>query len=145
MEEGHVKWVILCILGGILMFLGSLVGGITIFVILGDFAVQQLGSDIGPIIGTVLSILGYIAAAGGIAVIIGAIIVVMDHYKLGKFIIMLGAGLGLIGLIIMLITGIIAGTVVSDVTGIVSTIINGSYGFAGVLLTILSRRKLKKD
>ena len=81
----------------------------------------------------------------GILVIVGAIIVAMDHYKLGKFIIMLGAGLGLIGLIIMLITGIIAGTVVEDLAGIVSTIINGSYGFAGVLLTILSRRKLKKD
>ena len=110
-----------------------------------EFATEQLGSDIGPIVGTILSILGYIAAAGGIAVIVGAIIVAMDHYKLGKFVIMLGAGLGLIGLIIMLITGIIAGTAVEEVTGIVSTIINGSYGFAGVLLTILSRRKLKKD
>ena len=127
------------------MFLGSLVGGITIFVILADFATEQLGSDIGPAVGILLSILGYIAAAGGIAVIIGAIIVAMDHYKLGKFIIMLGAGMGLIGLIIMLITGVIACTVVEEVTASVSAIINGSYGFAGVLLTILSRRKLKKD
>ncbi|MHA1149746.1 MAG: hypothetical protein ACTSR8_16040 [Promethearchaeota archaeon] len=145
MEEGHAKWVLLCIIGGILMFLGSLVGGITLFVILGDFATEQLGSEIGPIVGTILSILGYIAAAGGISVIVGAIIVAMDHYRLGKFVIMLGAGLGLIGLIIMLITGIMAGTAVDQVTGIVSTIINGSYGFLGVLLTIFSRRKLKKD
>lgn len=145
MQEGQAKWVILCIIGGILMFLGSLVGGITIFVIIGEYATEQLGSDIGPAISILLSVLGYIAAAGGIAVIIGAIIVALDRYKLGKLIIGLGAGMGLIGLIIMLITGIMAGTVINDVSGIASSIINGSYGFAGVLLTILSRRKLKKS
>lgn len=52
--------------------------------------------------------------------------------------------MGLIGLLVFLITSLMAGSVVSDLTGMAIGIINGSYGFLGVLLTIIARFKLKK-
>jgi hypothetical protein len=139
------KWILLCIVGGILMILSSLVGSISFFETLFSLIKAEVGEDVAKVISVIIQILGYIAMGGGISVIIGALLVALDHYRLGKFIISLGAGLGLIGLIIAFITGLIQGTIVEDVEGMVSEITHGSYGFIGIILTIIARLKLKKD
>ena len=139
------KWIILCIIGGILMIISSVVGSVAFFETLFGYIEADVGEDIAKIVSLVIQILGYIAMGGGISVIIGALIVAMDHYRLGKFLISLGAGMGLISLIIFIFAGIYEGTVFEDVEGIVLGIANGSYGFLGVLLTIIARIKLKKD
>ena len=139
------KWIILCIIGGILMIISSVLGSITFFETLFSLIEADVGEDVAKIISLVIQILGYVAMGGGISVIIGALIVAMDHYRLGKFLISLGAGMGLISLIIAFITGIFGGSIVEDVEGIVSEIAHGSYGFLGILLTIIARIKLKKD
>ena len=82
---------------------------------------------------------------GGIAVIAGALIIAIDHFHIGKFIIGFGAGMGLIGLIIFILISLIQGAIVAEFVGIVIGIINGSYGFLGVILTIIARLKLKKE
>lgn len=139
------KWILLCIIGGILMIISSVVGSIAFFETLFDLIEADVGEDVAKIVSLVIQILGYVAMGGGISVIIGALIVAMDHYRLGKFLISLGAGMGLISLIIFFISGIIEGSIVEDVEGIVSGIAHGSYGFLGILLTIFGRIKLKKD
>ena len=53
--------------------------------------------------------------------------------------------MGLISLLIFFISGIYEGSIVEEVEGIVSGIVHGSYGFLGILLTIIARIKLKKD
>ena len=127
------------------MIISSVVGSVTFFETLFGYIEADVGEDIANIVSLVIQILGYIAMGGGISVIIGALIVALDHYRLGKFIISLGAGMGLISLIIFILTGIYEGTVFEDVEGIVLGIANGSYGFLGILLTIIGRLKLKKD
>ena len=127
------------------MIISSVVGSITFFETLFSLIEADVGEDVAKIVSLVIQILGYIAMAGGISVIIGALIVAIDHYRLGKFIISLGAGMGLISLIIFLISGIFEGTILDDIEGIVLGIVNGSYGFLGILLTIIARLKLKKD
>ena len=82
---------------------------------------------------------------GGISVIVGALIVSMNRYRLGKFIIGIGAGMGLIGLIIFIIINLIQGVIVAEFIGIILGILNGSYGFLGVILTIIARMKLKQN
>ena len=139
------KWIILCIIGGILMIISSVVGSIAFFEILFSYIEADVGEDIAKIVSLVIQILGYVAMGGGISVIIGALFVAMDHYRLGKFLISLGAGMGLISLLIAFFSGIYEGTVFEDVEGIVSGIAHGSYGFLGILLTIFARIKLKKD
>jgi hypothetical protein len=139
------KWILLCIIGGILIFISSVVGSITFFETLFSLIEADVGEDVAKIVSLVIQILGYLAMGGGISVIIGALIVAMDHYRLGKFLINLGAGMGLISLIIAFIIGLFEGSIVEDVEGIFSEIAHGSYGFLGILLTIIARIKLKKD
>lgn len=138
-------WILLCIIGGILMIIGSVVGSITFFETLFDLIEADVGEDVAKIVSLVIQILGYIAIAGGISVIVGSLIVAMDHYRLGKFIIGIGAGMGLISLLIFLITGIVEGSILEELDQIVTETIHGSYGFLGVILTIIARMKLKKD
>lgn len=140
-------WFAICILGGILMIIGSVIGSVSFFAILFEFASKYIGKQYAPTFSIVLTIFGFIATAGGISVICGTIIVALDHYKFGKFVIGLGAGMGLIGLIIFLVTGVIAGTLVGAFAVLIIALIglHGGFGFAGVLLTILARRKLKKE
>ena len=134
------KWVVICIIGGLLMFLSAVVGSASFFALVFAEASKQLGPETALVLSIVLMIFTIIALGGGISVIIGAILVSKDKIGLGKFIIGLGAGMGLIGLVIFVITSLLAGTIL----GVAIGLINGSYGFLGVLLTIFSRLKMKK-
>ncbi len=137
-------WILLCIIGGILLIISSTVRSFTFF----ERLFGLIAADVGPVVATIVSIviqiLGYISMVGGIVVIIGALIVAMNHYILGKIIIALGAGMGLIGLIIFFITSIIEGSIYADIVGLITEIGHGSYGFIGIILTIIARLKLKK-
>ena len=139
------KWILLCIVGGILMIISSVVGSISFFETLFSLIEDDVGEDVAKIVSLVIQILAYIAMGGGISVIIGSLIVAMDHYRLGKIIIGIGAGMGLISLIIFLISGVMEGTIIEELEGIIYGIVHGSYGFLGVILTIIARMKLKKD
>ena len=138
------KWMIMCLIGGILMIISSVVGSVSFFALVFDILSDYVGAEVAAILSIVLQIFGYIALGGGISIIIGVLILTLNSYRLGKFIIGLGAGMGLISLIIFLITSILSGALINDIAGLVVGIINGSYGFAGVLLTIFARTKLKK-
>ncbi len=147
------KWISLCIVGGILMIIGTVAGSVgffeTVFQIASQFLEEQfgLGEVSAAIFEFILVIFNYIAMGGGISVIVGALIVALGSYGAGKFIIGLGAGMGLISLIIFLVTGIIEGALIGFFTELIVCLIglNGGFGFTGVLLTILSRRKMKKE
>ncbi len=140
------KWIFLCILGGTLMIIGCATGSIVLYEIIHNLALGYIGEELATIFTIILKIFGYIAAAGGASVIIGALIV-MGRYRLGKFIIGLGVGLGLISLIIFIITGIIEGTITGFFIELITELIalKGGFGFTGAVLTFFSRRQLKKE
>ncbi|MBD3195700.1 MAG: hypothetical protein GF317_11625 [Candidatus Lokiarchaeota archaeon] len=140
------KWIAICIIGGIFMIIGSTVGSVSFFATIFGIA-SGLAPELQPIFNIVLTVFTYIALGGGVSVIIGAIIVALDHYGIGKFIITLGAGMGLIGLIIYIITGIYGGTLTNDLIAILINLLtlSGGFGFLGIILTILGRFKLKKE
>jgi len=140
------KWMLTCIIGGVLMILSSTVGGISFFITVSE-NITDLAPELAPILNIILQIFNYIALGGGISVIIGTIIVALNQYGIGKFTIGLGAGMGLIGLIIFIISGIIGGTIANRLLEIIVNLISlsGGFGFVGVLLTILGRAKLKKE
>jgi len=87
----------------------------------------------------------FIALGGGISVIVGSIIA-FKIVPIGKWIIGLGAGMGLIGFLSWLITGIYTGSITGTVTEIMIGLLLGpaSYGIIGVFLTIWARRFMKK-
>ncbi|MBD3214847.1 MAG: hypothetical protein GF311_19705 [Candidatus Lokiarchaeota archaeon] len=139
------KWIVLCIIGGILMIIGSVVGDVTFFTMVFSI-LEDANPGLAPILNLVLRIFTYIALGGGASVIIGSVIVAIGQYGIGKFIISLGAGMGLIGLIVYLISGIYAGTLSAELLIWMLSLIslNGGFGFLGVILTIIGRFKLKK-
>ena len=127
------------------MIIGSVAGSITFFETLFSLIEADVGEDVAKIVSLVIQILGYVAIGGGISVIIGALIVAMDHYRIGKLIISIGAGMGLISFLIFIIGGITEGIILDEMAGIVDETLHGGYGFIGVLLTIVARLKMKKD
>ena len=139
------KWVILCIIGGILMILGSTIGSIAFFEMIFGLLQGILSQSLLKIVDLVLKVLAYIAGGGGVSVIIGAILVGIGVYRLGKIIIAIGAGIGLIGFIIYIIVSILNGSIANELIGIIIQAINGGYGFIGVLLTIIARTGMKVE
>ena len=141
------KWIFLCILGGSLMIIGSVIGNPTIFMFIYGVAAEHVGSKTQSVLSVILNIFTYIALGGGISVIGGAIFVMMHRYKIGKLIIWIGAGMGMIGLLVFLILQGIEGTLISmlrlEITPLLS--LNGGFGFAGIILVVLSRFKMKKS
>lgn len=129
------KWLAVCVLGGGLMIIGSVTGDVSVYRMIFDFVQDYLTEDISTIFSIILTILGIIAAGGGFTVLAGTGIIASGHSGIGKLIIGLGAGMGIIGLIIMLVTGAISGTLTDRIFSI-------GPGFIGVLLTIFARLKL---
>jgi hypothetical protein len=141
------KWIFLCILGGALMIIGSMVGNPTIFMFIFGVAAEHVGPKTQSVLSVILNIFTYIALGGGISVISGATLVMMHRYKSGKLVIWIGAGMGMLGLLVFLIMQGVEGTLISMIRMEIITLIslNGGFGFAGVILVVLSRFKMKKS
>ncbi|MFX0188973.1 MAG: hypothetical protein ACFE8A_14705 [Candidatus Hodarchaeota archaeon] len=135
---------IFCIIGGILMIIASIIGSAAIYELIVEFLSIQF-PDYKTFLRIFLAVCIFIAAGGGISVIIG-VIIAFKSLAPGKFLIGLGAGMGLIGLIIFIVTGIIAGTITGTVTDIIIGLLLGpaSYGIIGVFMTIFARRAMAK-
>jgi len=139
----HKKWVILCFIGGVLMLLSSVVGSVGFIGTVLTWAAGVFGVETTKTFSILMTILAYIAAGGGISVIVGSLIAGYGPDRIGRIVIGIGIGTSLIGLIIILITNLIAGVSISDLPNILSSAFNGTYGLAGVVLSIFSRMRLK--
>lgn len=139
----HKKWVILCFIGGVLMVLSSVVGSVGFIGTVLSWAAGVFGLEMTKTFSILMTILAYIATGGGISVIVGALIAAFGPDRIGRIVIGIGIGTGLIGLIIILITNLIAGVSISDLPNIFSSAFNGTYGLAGVVISIFSRMRLK--
>ena len=134
--------VALALIGGFLLFQVSWIGSIGFIADIAIYA-QTYFPAAAEMITLVLTILLYIASLGGIAVIIGGILIAMERIGIGKFVIGLGAGVGLFGLIIMLVEAYLAGGVAA-LTEIL-TLISQSIAWIGVIMSIVARSRAKSD
>jgi len=139
----HKKWVILCIIGGALMLISSIVGRVGFLGTLLELLAGVVNAEVQRIIEIVLTVFTYIAAAGGISVIIGALIAGFSSNFIGRLIVGIGIGASLISLIVLLIISIYGGSTVNDLPQIFLNTFNGIYGLVGVLIAIFARRQLK--
>ena len=133
---------LLCLIGGILLIIASLVGSIGIYGDILDYVAVALPDLVG-IIEYVLIILNFIAGLGGIAVIFGALMLTRGKVGSGKFIIGIALSMGLIGLII----GLIEIFLVSGVTGVMNfvAVMSQVPGWIGTVLVILGRQMASSD
>jgi hypothetical protein len=134
--------VTLAIIGGILLFQVGWIGSIGFIADVAAYAALYFPT-VAEVVTLILTILLYIASLGGIAVIIGGILIAVDQIRIGKFVIGLGAGIGLVGLIIMLVEAYLAGGVAA-LTDIL-TLISQSIAWIGVILSIIARSRAKSE
>jgi hypothetical protein len=139
----HKKWVILCIIGGVLMLLSSVIGRVGLLGRILDLISGFVGPEAQQVMSIILNIFTFIAAGGGISVIIGALIAGYSSDFVGRLVVGIGIGASLISLIILLITSIYGGTTINELPSILLNTFNGLYGLFGVILAIIGRRKLK--
>ncbi len=139
----HKKGVILCIIGGALMLLSSVLGRLGFLGTLITLLYGNVTPEIQQILEIILTIFSYIAAGGGISVIIGAFVAGFSSDFVGRLIVGLGMGASLISLIILLVTSIIGGSTINNLLSILLTTFNNAYGLAGVVISIIARRQLK--
>lgn len=102
----------------------------------------SLAPGLADVLFWILLILQNIATLGGIAVIIGAFLFTTDRVGTGKFIIGIGAGMGIIGLIILIYNMYMA--LGFDALLELYNLLSNSMGMLGVLLTIIGRMFVKK-
>jgi len=124
-------------LGAILAFIGGIfliiAGGVGMAPLLNDIKeVVEDRTDNENVI-LILKILIYLAALGGISVILGGIMMYLDFALAAKILIFLGAGIGVIGLLIGLITAWWGGEMDQYIDALTSTI-----GGVGVVLSIVA-------
>ncbi|MBD3407410.1 MAG: hypothetical protein GF411_14935 [Candidatus Lokiarchaeota archaeon] len=132
---------ILCIISGVLLIAADAVGSIGIFALLGQ--VDVIPEPIAPIITILLWVLRVIAILGGIGVILGGFLLTTERVGIGKFIIGIAAGMGLIGMII----GIIQTIYVSGFGAALDFFgaILYSVGGFGAILSIIARQKASTE
>jgi len=124
------------------LFLASAIGNIGMYGTIIAFVADQYPEMVG-ILDNVLLILSFIAGLGGIGVIIGAFMLTTDRLGTGKFVIGIAAGMGLIGLAIVLAQYfMLAGT--SGVIDYVNLMVSQGSGWIGAVLAILGRKMAGK-
>jgi hypothetical protein len=129
---------LMMIWGGVGYWTGpGIVGAIGNFII-NYFLVSD--STLVWIIRVFVLICAFFGAFGGFSVIFGAILIYRNYITLGKFVVGLGAGVGLISFIFLLIIATLMGLwAILGVVWVVST----NIGWMGVVLSIYGRMKVK--
>jgi len=133
---------LLALVAGILMILAGMTGSVGILGL--AFAeLQAHFPQYANIIGLVLMILTVIASFGGIAVIIGGFLVLGGRVTTGKLLIGLGAGIGLITVVIGLVSGLVQGYgLYASFIAVFAT--GQTLGWVGLFLSILARMFARK-
>ena len=123
----------IAIIAGILLLIAG-VSGLATWEEIKSFVTTNIVDN--AIVQIIFAILIFIASLGGIAVILGGILIGKNRIGTGKLLITLGAGLGLIGLLITIIITVYEGSFTL-----------GSFfsiGTIGLVLSIASRMMVKK-
>jgi hypothetical protein len=125
---------VLCIVGGALLVIAGTTGMKPLLEEILKYI--QPAVDASPILATIFKVLIFIAALGGISVMIGGLLVLRVP-RIGKLLVMLGAGLGLLGFLIIMSLAWHEGIPIHQLfEGYVSS----TWGYVlGIMLTIIGR------
>lgn len=128
-----------------MLIYAGITGGPGIVGWIGDYLVQHnLVTDPITIKTIVLTIdvFGFIGSFGGAGVIAGGILVLVHHQTLGKFIAGFGIGTGILGILILLITTLMAGT--AEFLALV-VVMSQSIGWIGTFISIWGTMTVEKE
>jgi len=124
----------IAIIAGILLLIAGVSGAAT-WQAIKDFVASQFPGN--EILEVVFVILIFIASLGGIAVIIGGLLIGKKKIGTGRTFILLGAGMGIIGLIFSIVVAYNEGNLT------IGSFL--SIGMIGIILSIAARMIAKKE
>ncbi|MFX1355653.1 MAG: hypothetical protein ACFFA8_00075 [Promethearchaeota archaeon] len=148
----HTTGITLLIIGGICMIVSSVAGSIQIFESL-YLIIATEWPEFEPLANIIINVIfRWIADLGGIAIIIGAILIAVGTVRFGKFIIWIGLAFGTIALIIWVVTQIVRLTGIITDPAIVFYLeelynrfnYGTGLGFAGVVIAIIGRAFVRR-
>jgi hypothetical protein len=122
---------ILALIGGVLLTIGGGVGMAPLLRGLQDIVTEHISGD--PNVILLFRILIYFAALGGVSVILGGILIYFEFPMFAKILIMLGAGIGIFGLLVGYGLAYSAGNADQYVDSFLSTLAG-----VGVVLAIIA-------
>jgi len=134
MGSRNSKAIIVAVFAGILLLISG-VSGLATWEAIKNFVTANVIDNY--IVQIIFVVLIFIASLGGISVIIGGLLIGKDKIGTGKLFISLGAGLGLIGLLVSIIIAFME-----------NNFTIGSFfsvGAIGLILSIVARLMVKKD
>ena len=133
-EKKNLSAVILSIVSGILLIISGTHGSMRVYGIilsmLASFIVDTLALSI---LGVISLILTFLASLGGFSVILGGYFIDKSQVRVGKFIIGVGAGMGIPSLLLTLFTLIAK----QDFSMVIAQ--HGIIGWTGIALSIIAR------
>ena len=125
---------LLCIMGGALLVVAGTTGMKPLLEQILTYIQPTI--DASPILATIFRVLIFIAALGGISVIIGGLLT-FHVPKIGKLLVMLGAGLGLLGFMIPMSLAWHQGIPINE---LIKGYVSPTWGYVlGIMLTIIGR------
>jgi len=128
MKNRNTTAMIIAIIAGIFLLIAGL-NGLATWELIKDFVIEHITDN--EIVQIIFAVLIFIASLGGISVIFGGFLIFKNKVRLGRFIIALGAGLGLIGLIFTILVAYFENNLT------ISSFL--SIGLIGLILSILAR------
>ena len=134
MASKNSKAVIVAVFAGILLLISG-ISGLATWETIKNFVTDNIIDNY--IVQIIFVVLLFIASLGGISVIIGGLLIGKDKIVTGKIFISLGAGLGLIGLLVSIIIAFME-----------NSFTLGSFfsvGTIGLILSIVARLMVNKD
>jgi len=94
-------WIFVIIVGAILMILGSAVGSQFYTVLLEQLIFYGfIGPEFVQLVSSIMVVLGYIAYYGGYSVLVAVFLILIKWSKVGRIIITIATGFGILGLLI---------------------------------------------
>lgn len=135
MSERNTTAMYLAIVAGVMLFIAGITG-VALIEKIKSFVVDTLKIQ-NDALNWVFLILLFLASLGGILVIFGGILIGKNKVGIGKILITIGVGTGLIGLIIALILFAINKTFDTGPGAILALV--------GIILSVMARLMAKKD
>ena len=132
----------IAVLAGAFLIIANASGSAGILGLAIEFVIVRVGGDVSNFLSQVLDILEYVGSFGGGSVIGGGILIYAGRRTIGRFVIGLGAGMGVIGLLFILGSSLLQGF---TYTLSLLIVMSQSLAWIGVILSIvaalLARRK----
>jgi hypothetical protein len=138
-----------------MMIISSTLGSIGVYEFIYNWVIGNITPDFDwarPILFVFLEILRWIANLGGGAIIIGAIFILLESVKFGKWLVSIGLAFGTLTLIIWIITQVVPirnfitdPVILGYIDRIASLVeVNTIFQIAGVIVAIIGRNFVKK-